>query len=282
MSVPRHEDRYVEVKGKNIRYWAAGAGPALILVHGLACSAEFWQYNIGPLAGDHRVYALDLLGFGRSDKDVGEFSLRYAALFMADFMEALGIERATLVGNSLGGVICAQFAVQCALRLNKLILVDSAGFGRELNPFMRLWSVPAVGSAAFSLYQRAFPLVARWNFRDPTAVDREWIDGAAAMLRMPGVKETSLGIARLGVDLRGQREQLFRDLHRELGQISAPALIVWGSRDPAVPLAHAYAAQRLIPGSQVRVIDGCGHTPQVERPQEFNRLVLDFLTAPPS
>jgi 4,5:9,10-diseco-3-hydroxy-5,9,17-trioxoandrosta-1(10),2-diene-4-oate hydrolase len=277
MTLPKYDDHYVKVGGKDIRYWVGGQGPAVILVHGLSASAEYWQYNLAPLSEGYRVYAPDLLGFGRSDKGLGQFSLLYGASFIADFMDALEIERATLAGNSMGGVVCAQFAVQFPPRLEKLILVGSAGFGGDLHPVFRSWSIPIVGNVMFSLYQRAFPLATRWNFCDPGSIDREWIDGAAAMLRMPKVKESSLRIVRVGVDLRGQREELLRDLHRRLPHMTAPTLIIWGSHDPAVPVSHAHAAQKLIPNSQVRIMDRCGHTPQVERPQEFNQLVLDFL-----
>jgi pimeloyl-ACP methyl ester carboxylesterase len=277
MTLPTYEDRYVKVDGKSIRYWVEGQGPALILVHGLACSAEFWQYNVRPLAEQYRVYAPDLLGFGRSDKEIGQFSLAYAASFMAGFMAALGIERATLAGNSLGGVVSAQFAVQFPQRLHRLILVDSAGFGQELQLFLRLWTVRAVGNLLFRLYQRMFSLAKRWVFHNWSSIDGEWAHQAGAVLRTPGVRENTLKVVRTGVDLRGQREELFRDLHRQLGTMASPTLIIWGSDDVVVPLAHAYAAQQLIPNSQVRLIDRCGHTPQVERPGEFNQLLLDFL-----
>lgn len=279
MALPTYEDHFVEVGDKKVRYWVEGQGTALILLHGLAASAEFWRYNLGPLAQRHRVYALDLLGFGLSDKDIGEFSLPYAASVVAEFMDTLGIERATLVGNSMGGTICAQIAVQFPSRVDRLILVDSAGFGRELHPFLRSWSLRGVGSMVFSLYQWVFPHATRWNFSDPDSIDREWIDEAASMLRKPGVKESTLDIARAGVDLRGQREELFRDLHRQLPHVTAPTLIIWGSHDPVLPVSHAHTACELIPNSQVRVMEGCRHTPQMERPQEFNRLVLDFLAA---
>ena len=278
MTLPKYEDHYVKVGGKNVRYWVEGEGPAVILVHGLTCSAEFWQYNVAPLSQQYRVYALDLIGFGRSDKGVGEFSLPYGAAFIADFMDALGIERATLVGTSMGGAICAQFAAQFLPRLEKLILVDSAAFGRELSLILRSWSFPIVGRVIFSLYQRLFPLIIRWAFYDRGSVDREWISGAAAMLRMPGVKESSLEVIRIGVDIRGQRDELLHDLHRQLRNMPAPTLIIWGSHDSAVPVSHAYAAQKLIPNSRVQMIDRSNHMPQLERPQEFNQLVLDFLS----
>lgn len=280
MTLPRYEDRYVKVNGKNIRYWVQGEGPALVLVHGLACSANYWRYNIAELAQEYRVFAPDLLGFGLSDKDIDEFSLPYAGSVLAEFMDAVGIERASLGGNSMGGVICAQVAVQFRSRVDKLILVNSAGFGREINPVVRLWALPVVGSVVFSLHQRLFPLAVRLNFSHPRAVDQEWIDEATSMLRMPGVKESSLEVAKIGLSLRGQRRELLRDLHHQLRDMPAPTLIVWGSRDLMVPVSHAYAAQRLIPNAQVHIMDRCGHIPQVERPHEFDRLVLEFLGEP--
>jgi pimeloyl-ACP methyl ester carboxylesterase len=277
MPLPKYQDRYVKVDGKNVRYWVAGEGPAVILVHGLACSAEFWQYNVADFAQEYRVYALDLIGFGRSDKNVDEFTLAYGASFIAGFMDTLGIERAALVGNSLGGAICAQFSVQYPRRLDKLILVDSAGLGRELQFFLRLWSVPILGGMIFGPYQRTFRLLAKLVFYDWSAVDEEWLADAAAVLSLPGVRENALATARIGVDLRGQREELFRGLHGQLSRMTVPTLIIWGSHDLAVPVSHAYTAQDLIPNSRVRIMERCGHIPQMERPQEFNRLVLDFL-----
>ncbi len=278
MALPKYEDHHIQVDGKNIRYWVEGEGRAVILVHGLTCSAEFWQHNVAALSQHYRVYALDLLGFARSDKEIDELSLSYGASFIARFMRVLGIERATLVGNSFGGTLCAQFAVQFTSRLGKLVLVDSAGFGRELHLLFRLESVPVLGSAMFSLYQRVFPLTARWAYYDPSSVDKEWLAETAATLRIPGVKDNALKVIKMGVDLGGQREELFRDLHRQLADMTAPTLIIWGSDDALVPVSHAYAAHELIPNSQVRIMQRCGHLPQVERPQEFNQLVLDFLS----
>jgi pimeloyl-ACP methyl ester carboxylesterase len=280
LDLPTSDDRYVKVGGKRIRYWMEGEGTAVVLVHGLANSVEFWQYNLGPLARHHRVYALDLLGFGRSDKEIGTFSLPYAAASMVDFLDAVGVERAVLVGNSLGGVICAQTAVQHPERVERLILVDSAGFGRELSPFLRVWSIPGVGNGVFRIYQRLFPRLKRWVFYNSGSIDDRWLARATEVLRSPGVRENAIKVVRTGVSLRrGQREELFCHLHGLLAATSVPTLIIWGGRDYVVPPAHAYAAQKLIPNSEVRIMERCGHIPQVERPEEFNGLVLDFLGA---
>ena len=279
MDIPRYDDQYVIVDGSRIRYWVMGKGPALILVPGLAASVEFWQYNVGPLAARYRVHALDVLGFGKSDKEIGQFSLSYAASFMARFMDALEIERASLVGNSLGGVVCAQTAAQFPERVCRLILVGSAGLGRELSPFLRLWSVPLLGNLVFRMYQRAFPSLKRWVFSDSRAIDDEWLRAAATVLRTPGVRESTLKVARMGVSLRGQREEMLGDFRREVAAMDIPTLIIWGRHDAAVPVVHAYRARDLIPNSEVHIMERCGHIPQVERPEEFNGLVLDFLGA---
>ncbi len=279
MVLPRFDDRYVRVSGGRVRYWTQGDGPGLILVHGLPGSAEFWQYNLGPLATEHRVCALDLLGFGGSDKEIEDLSLGYAAAFLSQFMDAVGLERPSLVGNSLGGLVCAQTAAWSPERVEKLILVDSAGFGQELSPFLRLWSVPVLGDLVFRFYQQGFASLRRWILRDSSSVDDEWLAAAAAVLRTPGVRENALRIARKGVNLRGQRREMFADLHRELASMEVPTLIIWGRRDPVIPVAHAYAARELIPHAQVRIIEASGHMPQLDHPEEFNRLVLDFLAA---
>jgi len=279
VDLPKFDDRYIRVNGGRIRYWVRGEGPALILVHGLAASVEFWQYNVGPLAAEHRVYALDLLGFGGSDKKIEHLSLEYAASFITDFMDAVGLERASLAGNSLGGLVCAQTAVRSPERVQKLILVDSAGFGGELNLLLRLWSVPLLGDLVFRVYQRAFASLKRWAFHDSSSIDDEWLAAAATVLRTPGVRENALRIARMGVSIRGQRQEMLADLQREVAGMDVPTLIIWGRHDPVVPVAHAYAARDLIPNSEVRIMERCGHTPQVERPEEFNRLVLEFLAS---
>jgi pimeloyl-ACP methyl ester carboxylesterase len=276
---PTYDDRYVEVGGKKVRYWDEGEGPAVVLVHGLAASVEFWVYNIGALGSPRRVIALDLLGFGRSDKEIGEFSLPYSASFLMDFLDAVGLQEASLVGNSMGGLVCLQTAVDYPARVDRLVLVDPAGFGRELNPLLRLWSIPMAGSAVFWLSQQLFPGLREWIYPGSGSITKAWLLRAAKVLRTPGVRANAVQVARLGVNLRGQREELFRDLHDRLPSLTMPTMIIWGDRDPIVPVQHAYAANKLIPNSEVRIIEGCGHLPQLERPEEFNRLVLGFLAA---
>jgi len=139
------EDRYVKVGQINTRYWVLGQGSPLLLIHGLGASCEYWRYNVKAPSQGCRVYAFDLPGFGHSDKRIEDLSLSFAAEFVAAFLDSQGVERASLVGNSLGGAVSLQFAVQYPHRLEKLVLVTSGGLGRELPLSFRLLRIPLWG-----------------------------------------------------------------------------------------------------------------------------------------
>ncbi len=271
------EDRYVEVGGANIRYWAMGSGPPLLLIHGLGASVEYWQQNIEPLSQHCRVYAMDLLGFGRSDKPRIEYSLHYAAQFIADFMDAQGIERASLVGNSMGGLISLQFAIEFPERLDKLVLVDNAGFGRELIWIFRLMTLPVLGEALYGPNERGMRTLQRMLFYDKRFVTDEWVEQNLEMARLPGARDFFLSVLRYGVNLRGLRPEILEPLLAQIPGIEAPTLIVWGAQDRFIPVAHGHIGHRMIAGSRLHIFDRCGHVPQIERAEGFNRLVADFL-----
>jgi len=273
------DDRYVKVGDAKVRYWAMGGGPPLLLIHGLGASVEHWQRNMEPLSQHCRVYAMDLLGFGRSDKLRIEISLPYAARFIADFMDAQGIERASLVGNSMGGLIALRFAIEFPERLDKLVLVDNAGFGRELNLMLRLMSLPLVGElVCWCLSSKwGMDMMLRMLLYDPRSVTDEWVRKMAELARLPGARDSFLSVLRYGVDLRGLRREILGPLLAQVPRIKAPTLIVWGAQDRFIPVAHAHIGQGMIAGSRLHIFDRCGHVPQIERAEEFNRLVVDFL-----
>jgi len=271
------EDRYIKVGDANIRYWAMGSGSPLLLIHGLGASVEYWQQNIEPLSQHCRVYAMDLLGFGRSDKPRIEYSLHYAAQFIADFMDAQGIERASLVGNSMGGLISLQFAIEFPERLDKLVLVDNAGFGRELIWIFRLMTLPVLGEVLYGPNERGMRTLQRMLFYDKRFVTDEWVEQNLEMARLPGARDFFLSVLRYGVNLRGLRPEILEPLLAQIPGIEAPTLIMWGAQDRFIPVAHAHIGHKMIAGSRLHIFDRCGHVPQIERAEEFNRLVVDFL-----
>jgi len=273
------EDGYVKVGKINTRYWVLGQGSPLLLIHGLGASCQYWRYNVRSLSEGCRIYAFDLPGFGRSDKKIDDYSLHFAGEFVAAFLDSQGVERASLVGNSLGGVVSLQFAVQYPQHLDKLVLVSSAGLASELPLSFRLLTIPLLGEfIAWAWGTRpGTKLTLRSIVYHTRVIKDEFVNEMAELARLPGAKETLLSVARTGIDLRGQNMVLLEPLLQRLPEIDAPTLIIWGAQDPIIPVAHAHIAHQMIRNSQLHIFDRCGHLPQIEKPEEFNRLVLDFL-----
>lgn len=271
------QDEYVKVGSVKTRYWRAGnKGSPVILLHGGGGSVEFWLYNIPVLAKHHRVYAFDMVGSGLSDKPSATYCLTYQAQFIKDFMEALGIDRATLIGNSMGGGAALQFALLFPERLHKLVLVDSFGLGREISFGLRLASIPFV-VRSLRPNRRIFEPMIRHDFHDPTCISQEWLEIRYPIFALPGRQKALEQLARTNLSLLGVRRSVYRPLVEQLSKIAAPTLIVWGKQDRILPVAHAYVAAKYLPNSQLHIFDPCGHHPHLERPDEFNHLVLEFL-----
>ncbi len=273
------EYRYVKVGEINTRYWVLGHGSPLLLIHGLGASCEFWQYNVRALSQGYQVYAFDLPGSGRSDKRIDDYSPDFAGEFVAAFLDAQGVERASVVGNSLGGAVSLQFTVQYPHRLEKLVLVSSGGLGREVRLSLRLLKIPIVGELiVWSWCTRpGMRRSLRSIVYDPQVMTDEFVNQMAELARLPGTKEILLSVARTCIDLRGQNMKLLESLLRRIPEIEVPTLIIWGAQDPLIPVAHAHIAHQMVKNSQLHILDRCGHVPQIEKPEEFNQLVLDFL-----
>lgn len=272
------QDRYVEIGPVNTRYWVSGEkGPTVLLIHGLGGSLENWKGNIEALAENHRVYALDLVGFGYSDKPQMRYTFAALARFVNDFMAARQIDRASLVGLSLGGAVSLQFVHQFPHKVEKLVLVDSAGLGYGLPLPLRLATLPLLGELLFWPIRRGTINFLKSSIHDPALITVELIDFTHRLAGLPGARQAFLSLVRNQGTFWGPRRETAQSLNDELGHINVPTLIVWGQQDRVVPVAHAYGAQRSIPNARLHIFDPCGHLPQLERPDEFNALLLDFL-----
>ncbi len=260
--------------------WVCGDGPPVVLIHGLGASVEFWERNIIALGERFRVYAFDLVGFGRTDKPDVVPSLDIAVRHVVGFLDAQGVARASLVGNSMGGLIALLTAARFPQRVHKLVLVDSAGFGRHIHWIFRLLSLPGVGELALATRPgpRGMRLMARYMCHDRRTLSDEWLDRQAEMLRTPKARRAYLAALRLGVTLHGIRPEVIQQVEESLPLIKAPTLILWGREDRMLPLADIARTWTRIPGARLEVWDGCGHVPQLEKPDEFNRLVSAFLS----
>ena len=259
----------------------AGEGPPLVLLHGIGTSSLEWNRSMTLLArGGRSVYAPDLLQPERG-RDRAGYSPSSLAYFAGEFMDALGIERAAVVGNSLGGLVALRFALSYPSRVSALGLVDSAGLGREVSPALASATLPVLGEAA--IYWTKTPLGASQRplgrtpllFTVPALAPAEWLAEQARLGRARGFMETTLTALRSHVGPGGQRgSEILLD---ELPRLEVPTLVVWGASDKVLPLRHAHDAVARLRHGTLEILPGCGHLPHVECPERFAEALSRFL-----
>jgi len=272
------KDQYLHVDGVRIRYWHSGEnGAPVLLVHGFGASVEWWVRNVAALAAHHRVYVLDLPGFGQSERLPEMLSLSLATGFLRRFLQAVEVPRAHVVGNSLGGLIAMQFSLQFPEAVDRLVLVSPAGFGRQVHWIFRLIPLPLLGRWLARPDRRKLEMFhRRFIHGDSSWLTADWLDRVRALAVLPGASEMLHDVARVGVSLGGIKASILRPLHEELSTLITSTLIVWGGRDRLVPPEQAEIGRRLLPNARVHIFPGCGHCPQLERATEFNELLLAF------
>jgi len=280
MTMP--QDKYIKIGDINTRYWAEGdKGSNVILIHGLGASADIWMHNISALAEKHRVYAPDLVGFGRSDKPKVKYSPSYMAAFISNFMTALNIKDACIIGQSLGGGIALMHYLRFPGSVQKLVLADSAGLGREMPWAMRLATIPLLGESMLIPSRSGMALVLRYLVYNPAVITDELIDIHFELNFSLGAARTILNVLRACATIHGVRPDVLDPIMKNLDKIEIPTLIIWGREDRLFPVRHACFAREKIPDSYLHIFERCGHIPNFERPEEFNSLVLDFLSGNP-
>ncbi|PSB58869.1 alpha/beta fold hydrolase [Chamaesiphon polymorphus] len=278
-SVTPPPDLYVSVNGINTRYWQMGErGSTIILLHGGNGSIEFWLYNIANLAQHHRIYAIDMVGSGKSDRPDGSYSLGYQAEFLYGVMAALAIDKATLIGNSMGGGIAIEFTRLYSDRVAKLVLVDSMGFGREISLGIRLITLPAIVNL-LRPGRWMVPAMLRSNFYNGSQLPAEWMELRYPIFALPDRNRVILRIGQSNFNLAGVLPQVYQPILDSLANITQKTLIVWGAQDRIIPVKHAYIAAAGLPNSQLEIFPNCGHHPYLEYPAKFDRVVLEFLSS---
>jgi 2-hydroxy-6-oxonona-2,4-dienedioate hydrolase len=273
------EEHDTEVDGLPIRYLTAGTGPPLVLLHGAGDNALDWRWVMPTLAATHQVYAPDLPGSPDSARPAADYSPAFFERFVSAFADALGVERASFVGNSLGGLIALRLALSEPTRVNALVLVDSAGLGHAINPVFTSVNVPGLGEAAMPLwrtpagaYQRAWAR-GMLLFARPGNVPSEWLAEQRRLALSPGYLEAHLTALRSQVSPLGQREVLVD----QLSFLKMPTLVVWGRRDRVFPKSQAREAVSRLREGSLALIPGCGHMPHVECPNRFLAALDEFI-----
>jgi 4,5:9,10-diseco-3-hydroxy-5,9,17-trioxoandrosta-1(10),2-diene-4-oate hydrolase len=272
------DGRYVNIDGISTRYVVKGQGPPVLLIHGFGEFLEVWGYNVSRLSEHFAVYALDLPGHGLSEEPRADYTLDYAARFVVDFMKTLEIERASLVGHSLGGLLCLKLAIDFPEKVDKLVLVDSAGLSREAPLIYRLATLPLLGKAILKpTLKTLIKHGMKKGFYNPEIIARDWVDLSYKYLKMPKLKRTLWNLIRSNASIDGLHPEVI--VTDKLHLVQSSTLLIHGEQDRVIPVDYARLACKLIPNVKCEVIDRCGHCPHIEKAAQFNDLVATFLRA---
>jgi len=278
------ECREITLHGHRFSYLTEGTGPLIVLLHGIAGTSATWEDVFPFLSQRHTVLAPDLLGHGESAKPAGDYSLGAYANSVRDLLEALGYERGTIVGHSLGGGIALQFAYQFYERCERLVLVSSGGLGREVHQVLRAAALPGaevvlpwLSKAGRQSIGRLVHALGKLGVRASADLEESW--RGFISLEDSEARRAFLHTVRGIIDLGGQRVSAHDRLYLAAG---LPTLILWGERDPLIPVRHAREAHERIPGSRLEIFPGAGHFPHRDEPRRFAEVLLDFVkTAKP-
>ena len=269
----------ITLHGQRFSYRCAGRGPLLVLLHGIAGTSATWDGVIPWLAERCTVIAPDLLGHGESSKPEGDYSLGAYANGVRDLLEALGYDRGTIVGNSLGGGVAMQYAYQFPERCERLILVSSGGLGREVHLLLRAVVLPGAEAvlpwlsvAAEQSVGRLVKLLGGIGFRASADLEETWYGFVSRA--EPGARRAFIQTVRGIIDLGGQRIVAKERLYLAAG---IPTLIIWGAKDALISVSHGRDAHERIPGSRLEIFPAAGHFPHRDDPRRFVTTVVDFL-----
>ncbi|HEY4427179.1 MAG TPA: alpha/beta fold hydrolase [Solirubrobacteraceae bacterium] len=275
----RFDEWEIELHGRRVVYRVAGSGPPIVLIHGMLNSSSHWRSVALALAREHTVLAPDLIGHGDSAAPRGDYSLGAHAASIRDLMAAIGIERATIVGHSLGGGVAMQFFYQFPQRVDRLVLISSGGLGHHVSPLLRTAALPGVSAILSTIRPRL--LAALWEggrrLRERDARAGVYLQAFARALRPlenAGARAAFLQTLRAVIDVHGQRVSATDRLYL---LETMPTLIVWGERDNTIPIEHGRLAHRAIPGSVFRTLPRAAHFPHLEDADGLAVLLHDFL-----
>lgn len=261
------QENFVQVDGNKIRYLESGNSKnILVLVHGLGASAERWNTVIPNFAKHYHVIVPDLIGFGYSDKPVVDYTPDFFSVFLGKFFDVLGIKRPNMIGSSLGGQIAAEYASVNPNNLEKLILVSPSGMMKQSTPALDAYITAALYPNEQSA-KNAFEMMESSG----NEVDDVIVEGFIKRMQLPNAK-----LAFMSTVLGLKNSEIITS---KLHTIHSPTLIIWGSKDPVIPIQYAESFVSSIKDCRFYRMDGCGHTPYVQDPNTFSSIVLEFLSS---
>jgi pimeloyl-ACP methyl ester carboxylesterase len=270
----------VDLHGHHSIYREAGSGPNLVLIHGMINSSRHWEDVAGRLAGSYRVIAPDLIGHGDSATPRGDYSLGAHAASIRDLLATIGVERATIVGHSLGGGVAMQFFYQFPQRTERLGLISSGGLGDDVSPLLRVAALPGSGALLrLAANRRLVDGLAGAGSRLKERGNRQgvYLEAVARALRPlgdEGSRRAFVQTLRAVIDAHGQRVSA-RDRLYLLGGM--PTLIAWGERDRTIPVEHGREAAAAIPNCRFETLPRAAHFPNLEDPEGLAAVLGDWL-----
>jgi pimeloyl-ACP methyl ester carboxylesterase len=273
--------QYAVVHGYRRAFRLSGSGPALLLLHGLGCDSSTWLGVMPQLAKHYTVIAPDLLGHGESDKPDADYSLGGYANGMRDLLTILGIDKVTVVGHSFGGGVAMQFAYQFPDRTERVVLVSTGGLGKEVTPLIRFLTIPGSSSLlAAATFRPWRPLVAgamRSLSKLPISATRD-LDEVARIYESLADPAQRTAVQRVTSHVLNWRGQFVTMTDRSYLARLMPVLVIWGRQDMVIPSSHADMAPTHAM-SDVHVFDDSGHFPHKDHPDEFVRIVEEFIAS---
>jgi pimeloyl-ACP methyl ester carboxylesterase len=276
----RSDVQYIVVHGYRRAFRISGSGPALLLLHGLACDSSTWRDVIPSLSEHFTVIAPDLLGHGESDKPDADYSLGGYANGMRDLLTILGIDRVTVVGHSFGGGVAMQFAYQFPDRTERVVLISTGGLGKEVTPLIRFLTVPgssaAIAAATFGPWRSLVSGALRSLSRLPISATRD-LDEVARIYEALADPGQRTAVQRVTSHVLNWRGQYVTMTDRSYLARLMPVLVIWGRQDMVIPSTHAELAPTQV--SDVHILDDSGHFPHKDHPEEVCRLVMEFVAS---
>jgi pimeloyl-ACP methyl ester carboxylesterase len=257
-------EKTIEIDGNTIRYVEEGTSEEnLLLIHGLGASAERWEHVIPQFAKNYRVLVPDLIGFGLSDKPLVDYTTDYLSNFIRKFLKKLNIDSVIIIGSSLGGQIGAEFTYQNNSMVKKLVLISPSGIMKHSTPALDAYVMAALYPSDSSA-SNAFQIMS-----GSKNIDKKTIKGFVQRMKLPNAKmafmSTLLGLKDAEI------------ISEKLVSIKSPTLIIWGENDPIIPIKYAQSFVSEIDDCRFVKMENCGHTPYVESPDKFYKIVSDFL-----
>jgi 4,5:9,10-diseco-3-hydroxy-5,9,17-trioxoandrosta-1(10),2-diene-4-oate hydrolase len=286
MSMP--DNRFAVIDSIKTRYWKAGSkGSPVLFLHGIGAFSETWLLNFNVFARSHRVFALDLPGHGLTEPHSGGYTIEYFSQFIDTFIASQHIRRVSLIGNSFGGGVALHYAHTYPDNVDNIVLVANPGFGPGLSLPLRLVGMPVIGkllirsSKSETRRQRRSVGILNGLMHDMEHLDvttkHILLDMYCRMGSIPRGAWSVQDILQRYTNLHGIRQSLMIDFNRIVREVEAPALIIWGENDRVIPPQNGPLGLQYMRHARLHIIRECGHMPQLEHPDEFNRVVLKFL-----